>query len=73
MKKILFNGKIITVWSAPNYCNKFFNLASILEIDENLNKHFNVYEDSDRKVSDEELKKQNIALFNIGGIDKYFQ
>jgi serine/threonine-protein phosphatase 4 catalytic subunit len=33
---MLFNEKIITVWSAPNYCNRFFNLASVLEISETL-------------------------------------
>lgn len=60
------------MWSAPNYFGKFFNLASILEVDENLNKHFNVFEDSDRKVSDEEKKKQ-LQNFYSTGVDKYFQ
>ena len=69
---ILFNGKVITVWSAPHYLSKFFNLASILEVDDNCNKHFNVFEDFEGNVSDEELKKQNLMLITCG-IDKYFQ
>ena len=37
---ILFGGKIITVWSAPKYCGRFDNCASIMEVDENLEKYY---------------------------------
>lgn len=70
---ILFEGKIITVWSAPNYCNRFFNLASILEIDENLVKNFNIFEDADRKVSNTELKQKTMMELFANEADKYFQ
>jgi serine/threonine-protein phosphatase PPG1 len=70
---ILFEGKIITVWSAPNYCNRFFNLASILEIDENLEKNFNIFEDADRKVSNTELKQKTMLELLNSDADKYFQ
>lgn len=32
--QVLFKGKLVTIWSAPNYCHRYENLASICELDE---------------------------------------
>ena len=48
----LFNGKLATVWSAPNYCGRYENLASILELDESLNEYFNMFEDAPKESTD---------------------
>ena len=57
----MFDGKLATVWSAPNYCFRFENLASICELDEQLNSYFNIFEDS----PENKKKKEN---GDVGGM-----
>ncbi|KTW27137.1 uncharacterized protein T551_03131 [Pneumocystis jirovecii RU7] len=42
--QVLYDGKLSTVWSAPNYCYRCANLASILEIYDNGERKFNVFD-----------------------------
>ncbi|KAI8024629.1 Serine/threonine-protein phosphatase PP-X isozyme 2 [Camellia lanceoleosa] len=42
--KWMFNSQIVTVWSAPNYCYRCGNVAAILELDENLDNQFRVFD-----------------------------
>lgn len=40
---VLFNEQLATIWSAPNYCYRAQNMASILEIADDHSRYFNVF------------------------------
>jgi len=82
----MFKERLFTVWSAPNYLFRFGkfggiffydeslkkgNLASILEIDENLEKYFNVFTDSPENAK-KEYNVTNVILPQISNIEKQY-
>ncbi|EFJ42037.1 hypothetical protein VOLCADRAFT_97917 [Volvox carteri f. nagariensis] len=48
--KTMFNEKLVTVWSAPNYCYRCGNVAAIMEVDEHLGKNYKVFEAAPQEV-----------------------
>ncbi|KAL2918576.1 putative serine/threonine protein phosphatase [Polyrhizophydium stewartii] len=52
--QILFDDMLSTVWSAPNYCYRVGNMASLLEIGPGLERYFNVFAacPDDQRTSD---------------------
>ena len=60
---MLFDDKLLTVWSAPNYCFKE-NSASILEIDDNRSFYFNVFEENTEGRGENYQKYKNLINVN---------
>lgn len=56
--KSMFDDALVTVWSAPNYCYRCGNIASILELDEHLNKTFRIFDAAPQEVRGVPAKKQ---------------
>jgi serine/threonine-protein phosphatase 6 catalytic subunit len=48
----MFDGALVTVWSAPNYCYRCGNLASILTIEESGERRFTVYDAAEENARD---------------------
>lgn len=62
---VLFDHHLSTVWSAPNYCYRCGNSASILEVGPNNSMHFNVFEAAPENERDGPNQQQ--AAQNAGG------
>jgi serine/threonine-protein phosphatase 6 catalytic subunit len=52
----MFDEKLVTVWSAPNYCYRCGNLASILTIRDNGDREFTVFTAAEENLHDRNMQ-----------------
>ena len=45
------NRKLVTVFSAPNYCDEFDNSASVMKVDEDLTCSFSVLQPAEKQIA----------------------
>ncbi len=50
--KYMFDEQLVTVWSAPNYCYRCGNLASILTVEESGERRFTVFKEAEENERD---------------------
>lgn len=53
--KFMFDDQLVTVWSAPNYCYRCGNMASILTITESGERAFTVFGAAEENERDQEM------------------
>ncbi|CAK9437113.1 uncharacterized protein LODBEIA_P15360 [Lodderomyces beijingensis] len=59
----MFDDKLVTVWSAPNYCYRCGNVASVLRVDDDLRRNYIVFEASTQEVDAIPAKKPAVDYF----------
>ena len=54
---------VVTVWSAPNYCYRCGNVASVLALDDNLDREFKMFVEAPRTEDSIEVKRKNLIPY----------
>ena len=60
--KYMFDEQLVTVWSAPNYCYRCGNLASIMTVHEDGTRAFAVYDAAPENARDKAQTKRLVRM-----------
>ena len=72
--QVLYEDRLSTVWSAPNYCYRCGNMASVLEVSNTGERYFNVFDAAPENDMHrgEQQQQQNQAKDGQGVVVEYF-
>jgi len=68
--QVLYDDRLSTVWSAPNYCYRCGNLASVLEVSDTGELFFNVFDAAPENES--HRQEQQAQQGKEGVVTEYF-
>ena len=57
------NQDLVTVWSAPNYCYRCGNVASILQVDDTLERSFEIFSEVENQNTLAKDFKKDVPYF----------
>ena len=73
--QVLYDDRLSTVWSAPNYCYRCGNMASVLEVSDTGERFFNVFDaapENDVHRGEQQQQQQNQGKDGPGVVVEYF-
>jgi len=69
--QVLYEDRLSTVWSAPNYCYRCGNMASVLEVGEKGERFFNVFDAAPENDAHRQ-ETQQAPKDGTGAVTEYF-
>ena len=71
--QVLYDDRLSTVWSAPNYCYRCGNMASVLEVSDTGERYFNVFDAApENELHRGEEQQQGQGKDGHGVVVEYF-
>lgn len=70
--QILYDDRLSTVWSAPNYCYRCGNMASVLEVGLNGDRFFNVFAAAPENDQHKDIQQGGEKVADGNAMPDYF-